>query len=661
MRQGLAWLRARRYRERAAGRSTFCLVCGQWFGPNRLERAAIMRGLKAQWLWIVLGCVLIPSAGVCLGSETAEAEAAPPAPAVVAHFHLSGTLMESPVVDPFGLTAGQVMSLTGLIGRMDQASDDEEVEAVVLTFDRMGFGFGQMEEVRAAIRRVRGAGKKVYVHAEGMSTFSYALLCAGDRLSVAPQSSLWLTGIYGESLYVKDLLNKIGVEGDFMHMGAYKSAAEMLTRTEPSDPAEENVNWLLDGYYDALVDMIARSRDKTPEQVRDLIDGGPYLADEALEKGLIDAIETRDEFLTQLKRRFDGPIEVDNRYGRKKGPQINLSSPFAFFSIFAEMFKTPERSKKDTVAVIYVEGAILPGHSQPTPFGQAGGAYSGDIRKALQTAADDSSVKVVVMRVDSPGGSAEASEVILNATRQVQTKKPLIVSMGDVAGSGGYYISCGADTIFADTVTVTASIGVVGGKLVTADMWNKLGVNWVGYKRGANADIFNSERPFDDGQRQLLERYMQDVYDVFKAHVVKGRGNRLAKDIDKMAGGRVFTGKQALELGLVDEIGGLQDAVEYAAAKVALDEYEVRVIPEPQDFITMLMGEFSGEGERPTDISVAGVAGLLAGHPSLASLFDLLRKTEPERARMLHQALQRVELIRDEGVVMMMPFDMIVH
>ena len=494
-----------------------------------------------------------------------------------------------------------------------------------------------------------------------MRTFSYALLCAGGNLSVAPESALWLTGIYGESLYVKDLLGKLGIEGDFMHMGAYKSAAEMLTRTEPSGPAQENVNWLLDGYYEALVTMIAQSRDKTPDQVRELIDGGPYLADEALERGLIDAIETRDAFLARLERDIEGPVAVDNRYGRKKGPQINLASPLAFFSILGEMFKTPERSQKDAVAVVYVEGAILPGHSQPSPFGQTGGAYSGDIRKALETAARDASVKAVVMRVDSPGGSAEASEVILNATRQVQARKPLIVSMGDVAGSGGYYVACGADAIFADTATITASIGVVGGKLVTADMWNKVGVNWVGYKRGANADIFNSERPFDEAQRRLLERYMQDVYDVFKAHVAKGRDGKLTKDLDEIAGGRVFTGKQALELGLVDRLGGLHDAVEYAAAQVSLDEYEVRVIPEPQDFITMLMGEYSGEGGRPTDISMSGAAGLLAGHPTLASLFDLLRQTEPRRARALYQALQRVELIRAEGVIMMMPFDMVLR
>jgi protease-4 len=582
-------------------------------------------------------------------------------PSVVAHFHLNGMLTESPIVDPFYLAGGQVISLKTLVNRMEQASADGEVKAVVLTFDRMYLGLGQLEEIRESIDRLRAAGKRVYVHAEGMNTFVYGLLCAGNHISVAPQSSLWLTGIYGESLYVKTLLDKIGVQADFMHIGDYKSAAEMLTHTEPSGPAEENIDWLFDSLYGSLVDMIAQSRSKRPDQIRDLVDHGPYLAEQAMEKGLIDAIETREEFLARVKAGFQGQVEIDNRYGQKKKPEINLANPLAFFTLLAEMLNPPREPQKDTVAVIYVEGVILPGHSQPNLFGQSGAAFSGDIRKAFEIATRDSSVKAVVMRVDSPGGSAEASEVILNATRQVQAHKPLIVSMANVAGSGGYYISCAADAIFANEVTITASIGVVGGKLVTTDMWNKLGVNWVGYKRGANADIFNSTQRFDDSQRQLLQRYMQEVYKVFKGHVARGRGNKLAKPLDQMAGGRVYTGKQALDLGLVDHIGGLKKAIDYAASKASLKDYEVRVIPPPKDFFTMIMEQYSGQGQRPTDITMPDTTVPFAGNPAWESIFGLLRKTEPQRAHALHQALQRIELIRQEGVILMMPFDMIFH
>ena len=616
-----------------------------------------MKGTPANLLWIGVAWAVLGS--VCWGSAGGEAEA-PPA-SVLAHFHLSGMVSEAPMVDPFGFMAGQVTSLKSLVRRIDRASADADVKAVVLTYDDMYLGYGQLEEIRRALGRLQGADKKVYVHAEGIGTFSYALLCAGDHLSLAPQSSLWLTGMYGEALYVKGLLDKIGVHADMMQMEAYKSAGEMLMRTGPSKEARENVNWLFDGYYESLVDMIAESRDKTPAQVRDLIDGGPYLANEALEEGLIDAVETRDEFLTRIKGEIEGPVKVDNRYGREKAAQINLASPLAFFSLLAEMFKTPEVSQKDAVAIVYVEGVILPGHSQPSLFGPTGGAYSGDIRKALEKAARDESVKAVVMRVDSPGGSAEASEVILNATRRLQDKKPFVVSMGNVAGSGGYYVSCAAETIFANEVTVTASIGVVGGKLVTKGLWDKLGINWVGYKRGAHADMLNSERPFNDDERSLFEGYMRDVYEVFKGHVADGRSGKLTKPLDEIAGGRVFTGKQALELGLVDRIGGLDQAVEYAAAKASLDDYEVRVIPEPKDFITEMMQQYSGEGEKPTDISLPGAASLLAGHPTLAPLVDLLRKTEPQRAAALTRVLQGLELLRKESVIMMMPYDMILY
>lgn len=563
--------------------------------------------------------------------------------------------------DPFGLMAGQATSLKDLVARLDQAGADSQVKAVILTFDGMSFGFGQLEEVRGSIQRVRDAGKRVYVYAEGMSTFTYALLCAGDHLSVAPQSALWIMGFYAETPYVKDLLDKIGVQTDFMHMGAYKSAAEIFTRTGPSEPAEENLNWLYNGWYDALAGMIAQSRGKTSEQVRELIDHGPYMAEQAKEKGLIDAVETREQFIARVKKEIEGPEQIDNRYGAKAGPQMNFSNPLALFSVLAEMFKPAQVSHKDSVGVVYVSGAILPGYGQPTFFGATDAAFSGDISKALEQAAKDSSVKAVVMRVDSPGGSAEASEVILNATRRILGAKPFIVSMGDVAASGGYYISCAADTIFADEATITASIGVVGGKLVTTGLWDKLGINWVAHKRGANADLFTSSHPFDDSQRQVLEGYMGKVYEVFKGHVAKGRSSKLRKPLEEMAGGRVYTGKQALELGLVDEIGGLKQAVDYAAAKASLKDYEVRIIPEPTDFLTELLEQSSGGGERPTDISLSGVAGPMAGHPAVAPLLDLLGKTEPRRARALLQVLQRIDLIQREGVIMMMPFDLVVY
>ncbi|MHC4482273.1 MAG: signal peptide peptidase SppA [Planctomycetota bacterium] len=584
------------------------------------------------------------------------------APAVIAHFHLRGTLREKPVEDPFGFLSQQVTSLKDLLRRLERARDDDSVKAVVLTFDRMMLGFGQLEEIRGALKELKDANKRVFVHAEGMSTGVYALLCAASDLSVTPRSSLWLTGLYGESIYLKGLLDKIAVEADFLQMGDYKSAAEMFTRTSPSKAAEDNVNWLLDGFYDSMVKMICESRGLTPKKARQLVDDGPYLAERALESGLINTVAYRDAFLGNIKTELGQNVLINNRYGEEKERLIDFSNPFAIFSVFANLARKYQKPSKDIIAVVYVEGMILPGHAEPSPFGSPDWACSGDIRKALEKAANDESVKAVVMRVDSPGGSAEASEVIWNAARQAKAKKPLVVSMGNVAGSGGYYVSCGADAIFANGTTITASIGVVGGKFVTTEMWNKLGVNWVGYKRGANADLLSSARRFDEGQRARINDLMEKIYKVFKDHIIEARSDKLAKPIEELAGGRVYTGRQALELGLVDRIGGLSDAVEYAAAKASISDYDVRVVPEPKDFFTAILEEMSGRGERTTDISTrTGERLVNLNSPMLSSVLGLLGRLDPQRAGALRRALERTELIHREGVALVMPEEFIIY
>ncbi len=591
------------------------------------------------------------------------AQIPPPAKKKIAHFHLSGQITETPQEDPFGFMAGKMTSLKELLERLAKARKDDEVRALVLTYSDPALGAGQIEELRDELNKFKALDKRVFVHVDSLNTWSYALLSAATDLSVVPTADIWLTGLYGEGIYLKSLLEKIGCEADILHMGAYKSAGETFTRTGPSESAAENLNWLLDGLYDSLVGMMADSRDMSPEQMRRLIDDGPYSAERALQAGLIDSVMYRDEFLDEVKKIYGHDVTIDNRYAEKGGLDIDLSNPFAFFSIFTEMFGGKGKGgAADSVAIVYVEGIILPGFSEPSPFGGSSGAYSGDIRKALDEAANDDSVKAVVLRVDSPGGSALASEIILRAARLVQDKKPLIVSMGNVAGSGGYYVACGSDAIFADETTITASIGVVGGKIITTGMWDKLGVDWVPFKRGENADLLNSLERFDDRQRERIHGWMSEIYEVFKDHVTRSRGDKLAKPIDQLAGGRVFTGKQALDLGLVDKIGGLHDAIEFAARKASISDYDVRIIPEPKSFIDMLIGELTGGGERPSDITVRTSPRLFdRSSPLLNALIPMLERLEPARAKALMQALTRIELIRNEGVIMMMPQDIVIR
>jgi protease-4 len=294
---------------------------------------------------------------------------------------------------------------------------------------------------------------------------------------------------------------------------------------------------------------------------------------------------------------------------------------------------------------------IVPGSKQPSLF-PASMATSSDIRKALDKAAADDNVKAVVLRVNSPGGSAIASEIILDATKRVKAKKPFVVSMGDVAGSGGYYVSCGADTIFADETTITASIGVVVGKLVTNDMWGKVGITFKEYSRGKNAGLLSSSARFSDEQRKHLQSWMDEVYGTFKSHVTAARGNKLKKPLDEIAGGRVFTGRQALDLGLVDKMGTLNDAVRHAAKEANLaDGYAVRVIPEPKNVMEALLEGLTGESSQDDAKHVT-----LGGAGSISALaLPYLQQLDPQRVGTVRAALQRLELLQQEGVILAMP------
>ncbi len=605
---------------------------------------------------------------VGLGIVVGPALAGPTTPAgsKVAYFHLTGEMKESPAApSPFEMLGNMEgpRSFKDLLDRFKKARDDASVKAVLLTFENLSMGFAQLQELREAMQQVRAADKDVYVHAEELSTGFYALATAASQVNVVPTGDLWLTGFYAEAPYVKGTLDKLGIGTDFMHFEAYKSAGEMFYLDRPSKEAEENMNWLLDGMYAALVQMIADSRQLSVDKAQALIDAGPYTAEQALRAGLIDSVKHRQDLVQELKDRFDG-AEIVKDYGKDEGPEVPEDF-FGMVSFLMNMIKgTVKESEAPAVAVVYVEGAIMVGSGEPaSPFG-GGGAFSTPVRKALDKAAKDDSVKAVVLRVDSPGGSALASEIILDASKRVAAKKPLIVSMGNVAGSGGYYVACGSHAIFADETTITASIGVLGGKFITTGMWDKIGTRWHEYQRGQNAAIMSSARAWNDREREKLETYMTTVYETFKGHVTACRGDKLTKPIGELAGGRVFTGKQALELGLVDKLGGLSEAVKFAAAQANVSDYEVRVIPRPKEPIEMLMEMFGGgpdDDEEEVEVRAAPARLFTLDSPLMQTVLPVLQKLDPQRVRAMMRTLQRLELIHREGVITMMPQEIVIH
>jgi protease-4 len=578
--------------------------------------------------------------------------------ATVAVFNWSSSIPEMAGGESFSalLSGTKADTLRNLVSRLNKAAKDDSVKAVVFLVNGGTAGSAQVEELRQALKHVRDAGKDVEVYADQLSTREYVLVSGASRISIVPTGEVWLTGIYGEAPYLRGLLNKLSIKPDYLTCGAYKSASEIFMREGPSKEADDMQNWLLDSTFNTQVHLIARGRNVDVAKVKHLIDNGPYTAERAKEAGLIDAVEHLQDFEAGLKKRFGKHLVFDKHYGKPKTPELDFSSPFALFKILGEMAnQSKKKPTKDAVAIVHVDGPIVLSREDGLSLlGGGSAAVASKLRKALDEAAEDPTIKAVVLRIDSPGGSAVASEIILDATKRVKAKKPFVVSMGDVAGSGGYYVACAADTIFADKSTITGSIGVVSGKFVTNDMWKKVGITFKAYKRGASAGMLASDAPFSEEERQKMQQYMDEIYGVFKQHVMDIRGQRLKKPLDELAGGRVWTGQQALQNGLVDKIGTLEDAIEFGAAQAKLKDYEVRVVPRPKNFLEEMLEETAGdkdEGQR-LDTRVRRTA---AG-PSLIELaMPYLQHLDPERVRTIRLALARMQLMQQEGVVLMMP------
>jgi protease-4 len=601
-----------------------------------------------------------PAAAPAPAAEAPKQEppkAAPATPGVVAVFDMSKGAIEYSAGG--GLLSGSVggPSLRELVSRMKKARDDANVKAIVLLGSGGGFGNAQIEELRQVIDSLRKAGKPVFAFADSLSTGDYVLLSGASKLTITPTGEVFLVGFRGEAMFFRGLFDMFGVQPDFLTCGEYKSAAEQYMRTSPSPQAAEMQNWLLDGIYAASVRQIAAGRGVDEAKVRGWIDGGPYTAEAAVKAGIIDAVQPLQDFTTELRRLFGEKVVFERRYGLPKPKEIDFSSPFALLELFGEAMKGPKtsRSKKPAVAIIYVDGAIAMEGGGLSLSGEAT-ATAGTIRRALDMAAADDSIKAVVLRVNSPGGSPLASEIILDATRRVKAKKPFVVSMGDVAGSGGYYVACASDLIYADETTITGSIGVVGGKLATRGVFNRFGITFHAFQRGANAGFLNTTHPFTDLERERMQNYMNETYAVFKGHVIASRGPRLKKPIDELAGGRVYTGRQALDLGLVDRIGTLDDALTYVAGEAKVTEYETRVMPEPRSFFEELIG---GEGKDPTDPLTVRTG---RGEPAGLS-FDALRTAavpflsdlDPRTVQRVLRALRQAEIIQRERVSLAMP------
>lgn len=524
-------------------------------------------------------------------AKSKEKSKAKPKKPTVVRFTLRGTYPEGPV--PTGIFGEMRESLYALIARMDRAAEDKAVAAVLLKIEGLQLGRGKLNELRAAVGRLRKAGKPVYAELASADSAQYLLAATCDEIIMPPSGMLMIPGVRAEVMFYKGLLDKLGIKADLMQMGKYKGAGEPYSRTKMSPALRESLEALIDDYYEQLATQIATNRKLKVATVKALIDRGAFTAAGAKKAGLIDHVLYADQFRETLKKTLKtDEIKLVTRYRKKK---IDTD-----FSGFGGMMKLMElmlggkdsrrASKSKKLAVIYAVGTIMPGKSSSDVFGSRT-VGSTTLVKALKKAADDENVKAIVLRVNSPGGSALASDLIWRET--VRIKKPIIASMGDVAGSGGYYISMGADKIFAEPGTLTGSIGVIGGKLVTGGLFEKIGITTDVISRGKNSGALSSTQPFTPDERKVWLAIMEDIYRQFVSKAAEGRKMPNEK-LEQLAQGRVYTGCMAKRNGLIDELGTLKDAIAEAKKAAGLkpdEKVELLILPRPKTIFEQMFGD----------------------------------------------------------------------
>lgn len=529
---------------------------------------------------------------------------------------------EEPLAKAFGIS--QKQSFTSLLTQLRKAKVDKRIGAILLDINFPAIGWGKAYELRETIADLKSSGKPVYAYMEIGTNREYYIATAADKIYLPPSGDIYINGFAAEAMFYKGSLDKLGIEADVIQIGPkYKNAPDRYTRKEMSDGQREVINAVLDEYFARFTDAIADSRKKSPEDVRALIDNAPYNANQAKSLGLIDDALYREQIDAQLKTVL----------GYKEDAKLRTVTGGAYREVPSDSLGLNNGEK---VAVIYASGGINVGKS-------SNGALNGEmvgsdtLVEAIDDAAEDKSIKAIVMRVDSPGGSALASDLIWHAIENAKTKKPFVVSMSDVAASGGYYIACNADKIVAEPSTITGSIGVFMGKPVVKGLYDWLGVTNEYVMRGKNSGIFRETEKWTPDEREKMVQQTNTIYyDNFVPKVSKGRG-KSTEEVNMLGQGRVWTGTQAKERGLVDEFGGLEKAISVAKELAKLPEdKDVRriVLPAPKPFLQTLFGD-DASTEAPDSKTEQARQALLESLPAdlrrafrYAALFDQMQRGE---------------------------------
>ena len=535
---------------------------------------------------------------------------------------------EEPVARTFGIQ--QKQSFTSLLTQLRKAKVDKRIGAVVLDISFPDIGWGKADELRDAIKDYRSSGKPAYAYMEIGSNREYYVATAADKIFLPPSGDIYINGFAAEAMFYKGSLDKLGIEADVIQIGPkYKNAPDQYTKKEMGDGQREVINAILDEYWNRFTGAIAETRNKSPQDVSSLIDGAPYGATQAKSLGLIDDALYKEQVYDQLRQQLgyqgDAKLRTIRGADYREIPSDSLGL-----------------NQGERIAVIFASGAINVGHSSNSPFG--GNMVGSDtIVDAVNKAAADNSIKAIVLRVDSPGGSALASDLMWYAVENAKKKKPVVVSMSDVAASGGYYIACNANKIVAEPSTITGSIGLFLGKPVVKGLYDWLGISNEYVMRGKNAGIFRETEHWTDQERaKMVESANNVYYNSFVPKVAQGR-NKTDEEVNSLGQGRVWTGTQAKQNGLIDEFGGLETAINVAKQLANLPaDKEVRrvVLPEPKPFFETLLGSESSVDAKTEQAQKA--------------VFDAL----PEDAKRAFKYAELFDQMRNGQAMLMLPFEL---
>jgi protease-4 len=447
-----------------------------------------------------------------------------------------------------------------VVDALDRGANDDRVVGLVARIGAVSMGMGQVQELREAVERFRAKKKFAVAYAETFGEFgpgnnAYYLATVFDQIYLQPSGDIGLTGLILESPFLKNTLAKLGMKFHGDHRYEYKTALNLFTESKYTPAHKEANTALMNSWFGQLKDGICSARQISPEQFQSVIDQGPYLGKEAVDAHLVDGVAYRDEVYDQVKK--------------KAGDGAKL----LYLSKYLDRAGRPH-DKGKTIALVYGVGGVQRGKSGYNPVQDSLAMGSETVAGAIRAAAEDKNVKAILFRVDSPGGSYVASDTIWRAVVQARKAgKPVIVSMGDVAGSGGYFVAMAADKIVAQPGTITASIGVLSGKFLTSGLWDKIGLTWDEVHAGANATMWTGTHDYTPAEWQRFQQWLDRIYVDFTSKVAEGR--KLPKEkVLEIAKGRIWSGQDAKNLGLIDEVGGFDTALSLAKKAAGIPESE---------------------------------------------------------------------------------------